>query len=122
MGMECIMENSIEVSPEIKNLAVLLDVHIQKKQSQEVENACALVWPSEQCSQDNEITQRVDRENVVSEYREGDATLCGSVDKPRHRRASDHSTQTSLSYMRLWKHEKVLEIWYVVFCLQLMIL
>lgn len=48
---------SLEISPDITSPAVLLDVHIQKKQSQDGKNASALVFPSEQHSQDNEITK-----------------------------------------------------------------
>lgn len=77
------MENSLEVSPEITNPAVLLYVHIQKKQSQDGKNSSVLVCLSEQHSQDNEITQRVDRENVVYANKEGHAALCDHVDKPR---------------------------------------
>lgn len=71
------MENSLELSPEITNPAVLLDVHIQKKQSQDGKNASVRVCPSEQHSQDNEITQRVDRENVV--YAKEDMPLCATL-------------------------------------------
>lgn len=57
MWAECVVENSIEISPEIKNPAVLLNVHIQKKQNRDMEKASALVCPSWQFCQENELTQ-----------------------------------------------------------------
>ena len=71
----------------MEDLAVLLDLHIQKKQSQDVGNASTLVCPSEQYNQDNEIAQK-DRQRMWSVHTKEEMLLCDNIDKPRDHCAS----------------------------------